>query len=72
MVKKTMDFVMPDNSTVRGYSEINGITEIHQGVEFDGVYKVNNYLEFQGMFLGEIISTKGMLPELILMKTTIL
>lgn len=49
-LRKTMDFVMPDNSTVRGYSEINGITEIHQGVEFDGVYKVNNYLEFQGMF----------------------
>lgn len=49
-LRKTTDFVMPDNSTVRGYSEINGITEIHQGVEFDGVYKVNNYLEFQGMF----------------------
>ncbi|MEH7887655.1 TonB-dependent receptor [Elizabethkingia meningoseptica] len=49
-LRKTMDFVMPDNSTIRGYSEINGITEIHQGVEFDGVYKVNKYLEFQGMF----------------------
>jgi iron complex outermembrane receptor protein len=43
-------FTLPDQSTVTGYAEINGITEIHQGVEFDGTYKPTNFLEFQGMF----------------------
>lgn len=35
---------------ITGYSEISGITQLHQGVEFEGNYKVNKYLEFQGMF----------------------
>ena len=43
-------FTLPDNTTTTGYAEINGITEIHQGFEFDGVYKATNFLEFQGMF----------------------
>jgi len=43
-------FTLPDNTTTTGYAEINGITEIHQGFEFDGVYKPTNFLEFQGMF----------------------
>lgn len=43
-------FTLPDNTTITGYAEINGITEIHQGIEFDGVYKPTNFLEFQGMF----------------------
>ncbi|WP_312322194.1 TonB-dependent receptor domain-containing protein [Soonwooa sp.] len=33
-----------------GYSEISGITQIHMGAEFEGNYKVNKYLEFNGMF----------------------
>lgn len=32
------------------YAEMNGITEIHQGVEVDANYKINNFLELQGMF----------------------
>ncbi|WP_295232201.1 TonB-dependent receptor [uncultured Chryseobacterium sp.] len=32
------------------YAEMNGITEIHQGVEVDAVYRLNNFLEFNGMF----------------------
>lgn len=32
------------------YAEMNGITEIHQGVEFDATYKVNKFLELNGMF----------------------
>ncbi|MFC7346623.1 TonB-dependent receptor [Chryseobacterium zhengzhouense] len=32
------------------YAEMNGITEIHQGVEFDAIYKLNNFLEINGMF----------------------
>ncbi len=39
-----------DGSTVSGYSEVSGVKEIHQGVEFDGVYKAFSFLEFQGMF----------------------
>lgn len=43
-------FTLPDNTTATGYAEISGITEIHQGVEFDATYKVTNFLELQGMF----------------------
>lgn len=32
------------------YAEMNGITEIHQGVEFDATYKLNTFLEINGMF----------------------
>jgi len=32
------------------YAEMNGITEIHQGVEVDATYKLNKFLEFSGMF----------------------
>ncbi|MDN5421974.1 MAG: TonB-dependent receptor [Chryseobacterium sp.] len=32
------------------YAEMNGITEIHQGVEFDATYKLNKFLEINGMF----------------------
>jgi len=37
-------------STVTGYAEISGITQVHMGVEFDAVYKPTNFLEVQGMF----------------------
>jgi hypothetical protein len=43
-------FTLPDNTTATGYAEISGITEIHQGVEVDAVYKPLNFLEFQAMF----------------------
>jgi iron complex outermembrane recepter protein len=43
-------FTLPDNTTTTGYAEISGITEIHQGVEVDAVYKPLNFLEIQGMF----------------------
>ncbi|MCS3532478.1 TonB-dependent receptor [Chryseobacterium sp. JUb7] len=43
-------FTLPDNTTTTGYAEISGITEIHQGVEFDATYRPTNFLEFQGMF----------------------
>ena len=33
-----------------GYSEISGITQIHMGAELEASYKVNKYLEFNGMF----------------------
>ncbi|MCT2563196.1 TonB-dependent receptor [Chryseobacterium herbae] len=48
--KTSQTFTLPDNTTTTGYAEINGITEVHQGVEFDGVYKPFNFLEIQGMF----------------------
>ncbi|MDR6488935.1 hypothetical protein J2799_003470 [Chryseobacterium vietnamense] len=48
--KTGQTFTLADGSTTTGYSEINGITEVHQGVEFDGVYKPNRFLEVQGMF----------------------
>ncbi|WP_213277772.1 TonB-dependent receptor [Chryseobacterium indologenes] len=48
--KTSQTFTLADGTTTTGYSEINGITEVHQGVEFDGVYKPNRFLEIQGMF----------------------
>lgn len=35
---------------IRGYSEISGITQLHQGVEAEATYRVNRFLELQGMF----------------------
>ena len=35
---------------VRGYSEINGITQVHMGVEVDATYKPVKFLELHGMF----------------------
>ena len=48
--RSNITFTLPDNSTTSGYSEVSGIKEIHQGIEFDGVYKAFSFLEFQGMF----------------------
>lgn len=35
---------------IRGYSEISGITQLHQGVEAEATYRLNRFLELQGMF----------------------
>ncbi|WP_160137092.1 TonB-dependent receptor [Chryseobacterium sp. c4a] len=37
-------------NNVRGYSEISGITQLHQGAEFEANYRLNKFIEFQGMF----------------------
>ncbi|MFT3918477.1 TonB-dependent receptor [Cloacibacterium sp.] len=39
-----------DGNGNTGYSEISGITQLHQGAEFEANYKVNKYLELDGMF----------------------
>ncbi len=39
-----------DGNGNNGYSEISGITQIHMGAELEASYKVNKYLEFNGMF----------------------
>ena len=39
-----------DGNGNTGYSEISGITQLHQGAEFEATYKVNKYLELEGMF----------------------
>lgn len=31
------------------YAEVNGITEIHSGIEFEGAYKLGEYVELEGM-----------------------
>lgn len=49
-MRRTADFTMADNSKIRGYAEINGITQVHMGVEVDATYNVTNFLELQGMF----------------------
>ncbi len=41
--------VIFDNN-IRGYSEISGITQVHQGVEAEATYRLNKFLELQGMF----------------------
>ena len=49
-LRKSMNFDMGSAGTLTGYSEISGITELHQGVEFEGNYKPFTFLEFNGMF----------------------
>ena len=39
-----------DGNGNTGYSEISGITQLHQGVEFEANYRLNKYVEFNGMF----------------------
>lgn len=39
-----------DGNGNTGYSEISGIAQVHQGVEFEATYKVNKYLELEGMY----------------------
>ena len=40
---------LADGTTTTGYAEMNGITELHQGVEFDASYRPFKFLEIQGM-----------------------
>lgn len=49
-MRRTMDFTLTDGSTLRGYAEISGITQVHTGVEVDATYKPFSFLELQGMF----------------------
>lgn len=39
-----------DNQGNSGYSEISGITQVHMGAEFEASYKLNRFLELNGMF----------------------
>ncbi|MCE3075398.1 TonB-dependent receptor [Chryseobacterium gwangjuense] len=39
-----------DGNGNTGYSEISGITQLHQGVEVEANYRLNKYVEFNGMF----------------------
>ncbi|WP_449401659.1 TonB-dependent receptor [Epilithonimonas caeni] len=50
MRRTGLTHTLVDGSTITGYSEVSGVKEIHQGIEFDGVYKAFSFLEFQGMF----------------------
>ncbi|MCS4303157.1 TonB-dependent receptor [Chryseobacterium sp. BIGb0232] len=49
-LRKSMNFDMGTAGILPGYAEISGITEVHQGVEFEGNYKPFSFLEFNGMF----------------------
>lgn len=55
-LRRTMNFDLGEvdangNSvTTPGYAEINGITQVHMGVEFEGTYKPTRFLELEGMF----------------------
>lgn len=40
----------PVGPSIRGYANIQGIEEIHQGVEFEGRSKINKYISITGMF----------------------
>ncbi|AQX86942.1 TonB-dependent receptor [Elizabethkingia sp. HX WHF] len=49
-LRRSMQFDMGAAGIVSGYSELAGITEVHQGIEFEGTYKPFRFLEFNGMF----------------------
>ncbi|WP_419869101.1 TonB-dependent receptor [Chryseobacterium sp. CT-SW4] len=49
-LRRSMQFDMSDGTVLNGYAEINGITQVHMGVEVDATYKPFQFLEFQGMF----------------------
>lgn len=54
--RSNVQFQVPDASSptgstiVNGYTEINGITQLHMGVEFDAVYKPFPFLDINAMF----------------------
>ena len=54
-MRKTQDFQIEDptsptgSSNISGYAEINGITQVHMGIEVDANYKPTSFLELQGM-----------------------
>ncbi|MFN4363243.1 TonB-dependent receptor [Chryseobacterium hispalense] len=37
-----------NNSFLNAYAEVNGITEVHSGIEFEGFYKLGKFLELEG------------------------
>ena len=39
-----------DGNGNTGYSEVSGITQLHQGVELEANYRLNKFIEFNGMF----------------------
>ncbi|WP_346983831.1 TonB-dependent receptor [Chryseobacterium sp. POE27] len=39
-----------DGNGNTGYSEVSGITQLHQGVELEANYRLNQFVEFNGMF----------------------
>lgn len=54
--RSNVQFQVPNASSptgttiVNGYTEINGITQLHMGVEFDAVYKPFPFLDINAMF----------------------
>ena len=54
--RSNVPFQIPDASSptgttiVNGYTEINGLTQLHMGVEFDAVYKPVPFLDINAMF----------------------
>lgn len=38
------------NKVQQPYANMDGIQEIHMGVEFEGTYKINEYISINGMF----------------------
>ena len=40
----------PVNPNINAYANLQGVEEVHMGVEFEGTLKVTDYLEFNGMF----------------------
>lgn len=54
--RSNVQFPVPDASSptgttiVNGYTEINGLTQLHMGVEFDAVYKPFPFLDINAMF----------------------
>ena len=57
-----------DATNTRYYAELNGIAEIHQGVEVDAALKLGRVLSVMVLSLSEIGSIKEMLMLLCLMK----
>lgn len=39
-----------DGNGNSGYSEISGITQVHMGAELEANYRINKYIEFNGMY----------------------
>lgn len=48
--RQTANITLPNNTTIRGFANIQGIEEIHQGFEFEGRSRINDFATVTGSF----------------------
>ena len=49
-VPQSVRIIRPDKTLVQGYANIQGVEEIHQGLEFEANSRINNFITINAMF----------------------